>query len=758
MNNLWETILHHPVRCLIASLLVFGLFLPGVQDLKINTSSQALIDPDRPESAEYQAALEMFGDDVQQGILIRAPDIFQAEVLRSIDRMTRAVSDIPTISRVVSLSNANNMTGRDGVINTDSLLPEIPEAPEQLRQIREDALANPILVGEVVNPEGTAAAIQMFIINDKMRDGASERLVERLEELLEEERAQLSPEVDLLQIGSPYMKVEIEKSIARDILLLGPLTLLVMCALLIFFFRSILAVAIPAATSIGSVGATLGFMGYLGLEINPMNTILPALIMVIGSTEDIHMLSEYAHGIADRLEKKQAVHRMLMKTGRAICLTTLTTLAGFAALLFNHTPILYEFGLAACFGIAINFLLTVLLVPTLLRWAPVPGYFRSHPEGRGAILRNGILRMVRRPALLLGLFVVVGGAAIAGSLRMEVNTSYGSFFREESELRQRYHAYGTAMQGGNTYMVVINTGQEEGFYDPDALRHLEHLEVFLSRDKAEVVGYPDFIRKLNLEMNDGDPQFDRIPDSRQLIAQYTLLPNPDDLGRFLNFDRSTSMLLVRSYIGGSAEMSRAVAATRDYFRNHLPPDWEATMISESVLVSLASDRIARELLNNLVLMVLVIFIVMSIFLKSIRAGLVALVPNTLPVLVIFGAMGLLDIPLSTATFPVAIVALGIAVDDTVHLMARFGLIRQRVTDIGEAIRLTLDEEIRPVMTTSVSLSLGFLVLLFADFASVAQFGLLSSLSMASALVADLLITPLLLRTLPLASHSNSVAP
>jgi hydrophobe/amphiphile efflux-3 (HAE3) family protein len=747
MRVLWEVIHHHPIRCCILAVLISSVFFPGIERLTTDTSSQPLIDPDSKEAIQYQFALKNFGDDVQQTILVRAPDVFRADVLRSLERLTRKVTDLEYVTRIVSLSNANNLTGRDGVISTDALIPEIPDDPDQLRIIREDALANEVLVGEVVNENGSAAAINLFISGD-LKDGWALDILNRIEAMLDEERAVLPPDVSLLQVGSPFFKTEIERSIGQDISLLAPLTLLVMSLLLIFFFRSLLAVLIPAATGLLSVGATLGFMGYLGLEINPMNTILPALIMVIGATEDIHMLSEYANGIADGLEKKKAVLRMLMKTGRAICLTTLTTFAGFAALLLNHTPILHEFGMAASFGIVINFVLTVLLVPTILQWAPVPSSFKKKPEGGGLTVRNGILWTSRRPRLLLGLFLILGFGAVVGSTKMEINTSYGSFFREDSEMHRRYGILGEAMQGGSLYMLVVRTGEEEAVYDPEALQMLEDLRVFLARDQAEVVGYTEFIKKLHLEMNDGDPQFNCIPDSRRLIAQYTLLPNPDDLGRFLNFDRSTVMFLVRSYIHGSQAMNEAVEETMKYAEEHLPEDWEVIMTGESVAVSVASDRIAKELLSNLVLMFAVVFIVMSLFLRSIRAGLVALIPNTLPVLTIFGVMGWFDIPLSTATFPVALVALGIAVDDTVHMMVRFGLVRQSQGDLPRAIRATLDEEIRPVLTTSVALTLGFLVLLFGEFASVAQFGLLSALAMASALVADLLITPMLLRFIP----------
>jgi hypothetical protein len=253
-------------------------------------------------------------------------------------------------------------------------------------------------------------------------------------------------------------------------------------------------------------------------------------------------------------------------------------------------------------------------------------------------------------------------------------------------------------------------------------------------------------------MNGGSNDYFVVPDDEDLISQYTLLMEPGTLERFADFDFQTAAILVRLNFLGSAELNDDVAQIKAFVEKEIPGRMAVTATGGSVLIAQTSDQISREILLNLALMLTVIFFVICGLFVSIKAGLLAMVPNTFPLIGAFGAMGVLDIPLSTGTFPVVIIALGIAVDDTIHFMVRFSKEMQNTTNNEVAIAQTIRHELKPVLGTSVALMLGFLILTFAEFQSIAEFGLLSAITISLALTADLLITPALLLSVPLITY------
>jgi hypothetical protein len=267
----------------------------------------------------------------------------------------------------------------------------------------------------------------------------------------------------------------------------------------------------------------------------------------------------------------------------------------------------------------------------------------------------------------------------------------------------------------------------------------------------KVIGYADYIRKLHMEINDGDPAFHRVPDDPDLISQYTLLLDPDDVSRFVDFDFARTVILIRGEGRGSSQLRDELRAIDEFAAANLSRDLDVTVTGEAMLTYRASDTISKDLITSIAWVLVPIFVCISLLFSSWKAGLLAMIPNVLPIVVNFGVMGFLGIPLSVATFPVSVIALGIAVDDTIHFMTRFSQETKLTSDNREAIDRTLHHELQPVFTTSVALVIGFSVLCLGEFASTRQFGFLAATTMVVAWLSDLMITPVLLATVPLIS-------
>jgi predicted RND superfamily exporter protein len=749
MKSIMTWIVGHRALSWLLVFVLTAVFSPGLMRLQMDSSATGLFVKGDPDVVAYHQIREVFGDDIILSIVLAAPDIFTPDILNAVMAMTDESQGIDGVTRVVSLATASNLKGRDGILDTEMMLPYVPEDPEEMARLRADALESPIFRGELLNEKGTATAVHLFVEDRPNDAGFNDRLVAAANSMIAAARDRLGDRVRIYLCGAPFLKQSILGSIRSDGETLTPAAMLLVLAVLYLFFRSASAVLVPCLTGLASVLVTLGWMGLMGFAVNPVSVIIPTLLVVVGCTEDIHLLAEYGIGLRSGLERDRAIHHMAVHSGLAILLTSLTTFIGFITIAPNPIPMLREFALAAAFGMMANFVVTILMMPHILRWFK-PLQWRRMENTAIATARGAIARVSRdhRRAVLIATagFGMVAGA---GCLLVKADTDYLRFFKTESPVRQVYRDFSRDMVGGTNLLVVVSGSAPGDMTSPQVLENVVALNAFLAERYDKAIGFTDFLRKMHQEMNDGRPEFYKLPESQALIAQYALLLNQDDLVRFVDFDFQRTAILVRASLRGSQVINREVKRIRRFIAANLSRDLHYTVTGEAVLVNKASDAISRELVVNLLYVFGTIFIFISLLFMSVKAGLLAMVPNLLPVIAIFALMGLTGIPLSISTFPVAIIALGIAVDDTIHLMVRYSKEIKRNEDNDAAMAKTFEGEFRPVMTTSLALILGFMVLLLADFGSTIEFGLLTAVAIAAALLSDLVVTPALLLTTPL---------
>ncbi|HEX2466481.1 MAG TPA: hypothetical protein VHR17_17805, partial [Thermoanaerobaculia bacterium] len=297
MTAITNWIVRHPALALLLALLItVGLGL-GIRDLGFDTSNRGLMAKGDPAVTFYENVVATFGEDSILSIVVKSQDIFQEDILHSIERLTNAGGAIEGVSRVVSLTTVSNLEGRDGVLSTDDLLLTIPSDPAELAAIRESALGNDLLLGEVVSKDGKTSAVHLFLQSLEAGEEFEARVIGEVDRLLAAECTALGGtagpidedhsatlvcdrdrgRVELYQIGTPYLRQEVRRTIRGDLLKLAPLSLATLFVTLFFFFRTGVA-ALPALTGLLSVIATLGFMGYMGYGITSVSMMIPPLL------------------------------------------------------------------------------------------------------------------------------------------------------------------------------------------------------------------------------------------------------------------------------------------------------------------------------------------------------------------------------------------------------------------------------------------------------------------------------------------------
>lgn len=759
--------LHLVIRRPVLSIIALALFIPLVafQGSKViqDASVDGLIIEDE-EKDYYESVKEILGDDTLVTVLITSESgVFVDPVLEAVKNISDDVEGIvfgegeesfPVVTHVSSLSTVNKILNKEGFLDTDKLMDYLPEDEEEREMVKADSARSELLYDDLLSRDLTATAINVFLASaPKGVLNYNQTITKAIEEILQKERDRLAGtdvDAEIIQIGMPTVKVGLADLIERDMQVLIPLALAVIFGILWIAFRTPVAVILPLFTGVSSVLGCLAFMSLMGYSINLVTNIVPLLLLVIGCTEDIHMLADYKHQTRHTDDKLLAIRNMLLKSSLAIFLTSLTTALGFVTLKVNPITMLQEFGISAAVGLGLNYVLTIVAVPTLLRLVPVPKNFKDKekksPMAEKLAAQLYDLAINHRTAIGL-LTIVIAVLSVIGCFRIKVDADLVSFFKPDNPIRLKLGQLEENLSGGQSFKIIVNTegmGVDEAAKEPSVLRAMDELEQYLRTRFDFVVSPADYIKVFNREFNGGDESYFRIPDSLEEISQMLLLLEGNEMERILGPDYVNASIVVRHHVYGSWQLSEELDVVEEKIAELFPSGVKVRITGEGILFNNASDTMALGQVTSLGFAVVIIFIIISVLFVSPKAGLLAMVPNGMPILMNFGIMGWFGLSLNPGTCTVAVIALGIAIDDTIHLMVQFYKELKRTGDQREAMRRTLDAELLPVVSSSIALGVGFSVLIFADVVSSVHFGYLASFAMVNALLSDLLIAPGLL--------------
>lgn len=739
--------------------IVFALQLPR---LEIDASAEGLMVEKDPARVYYEEVKKKFGSDNLTMIVVKSPNgVFTPEILGLVKRLSVELKKTAGVTRVESLTTVNNIKGEDDSLNTDALVPaEIPKSTADLLKIKADALRSRIYVGNVVSTDGKVASINVYTEAKPGDKEFNPTLVRRVDALIAKEKGAV-PGVDMYQIGAPLIKVTLGEFIQGDQRLLVPLAVIFLLFILLISFGTLQGCLIPMTTGLISVVWGLGAMVLIGYSLNVITVIIPALLMAIGFTEDSHMISEYHSELEEGLDRHTAVRKMATESAFPIVVTTFTTVVGFGSLVTSDITMLIQFGVASALGLFMNWIISAAMVPVMLQWWPVPKKLqhKHHAEDDEEIPENAMTRFlrwlgpfdVRYKWYIASVTAVVSIICLWGWYQMKVNTDFVAFFKEDTFIRKRVKDIHESIAGVINFYVVVETGKEDGAKDPQVLRKVAELQDFLkSTGKIDsTLSVTDYLRTLHKEMNGGDQKFNAIPDTREMVAQYLLTLEGSDLTKYVDYNYSSVNVVVRHNITASYDLQALIDQTDAWVKKNFPKDLKVTYTGEDILINNAADYMAWNEITSFSTTFAMVALVHAALFMSFKVGFASLLPNIVPIVLTLGIMGFAGIPLNVGTCLVATIALGIAVDDTVHFMVRYSRELNRVHDQEAAMRLSVTAMGRPVIYSSIALAGGFVILVFSNFVPTIYLGWLSALVMIAAMLTELTITPTLLVTMRL---------
>jgi len=749
MKNFLEYMLNfgvnHKKTTLLVLLVLLVYSITGYEKLQIDTSLNSLLNKNDKSKIIYDKFTEEFGSDDTTLIYIKDDKLFTYEKMSKIEDLVYALGDLEFVEKVDSLFSVNNIKNVDGFIESAKLIDETPEDAQDLELIKKDALLNPIVRNNLLSKDAKVTTINLSIAKNS---ADTQVIYDAIEKILKPVKNDFD---DIFQIGSHRVSKEMKNALYGDLIYLGSFSMLTLLLLLLFFLRTKAAVIIPLVTSFLSIVITFGFMGLMNIEINILSAMLPTMTIVLGSTEDTHMISTYLSYIKNSAGKAKdfLIKKMLKKTGVAILLTSITTILGFASNIFSNIELIKNFAITASFALGINAIITILLVPILLGFFKLDNYddknsFAKYTDSIMSVLTK-LYTGHKKTIAIITIFVLIIFLFLAKSL--EVNNDPLSYFEKGHPLVVDSKKLHNNLAGMQTFYIAFQGSGKDFFKQPKNLRKLEKTKKFVMQSKLfdSAISFTDHMSLVNREMHDGDEKFYKVPQTSDLVEQYLLFFQRGDIEKYINYDFSSANIVVRHNISNSEHLAVALDKLKEFLNKEIDDsDVVINITSENILINKAADDLLIGQLQSLIILVVIVFIIMSLLFVSIKAGFVSLLPNIIPIIMTFGTMTLLGIPINPGTIMVAVIAFGIALDDTIHLMTHFNSEARKSESKEIAAYNTVKSELIPVITTSISLAIGFLVLYASSFTIVAEFGLVAAIAMIYAMLSDLLITPILI--------------
>ncbi len=752
--------MRHPRPVVAATLAITALLGIFASRVRIESALESVLPAGDPAAAFYEKVRRQFGSDDVGVVGVVADDVFSPATLTAIARLTTALRAVPGVQSVLSITNTTDVAA--DVFNPPPLLPRIPPTAEDVAALRAKLARTPLYRENLVSADGRGAAINVVFepmsdarYNDLDIDGRIERVLE----------AAPGP-LRLYYTGAAHVKHAAVALMWHDLAFFTPLALGVVVASLWLSFRTKRGVLLPiAAVSIALV-CTLGVLVLSGRAITLGTFVLPPLLLVVGSSYAIHVMARYYEQAEQGDERKAVTEGAFARVWLPLSISVLTTTIGFAALMVNRIPAIWELGAFAAAGVLILGTVCLTFLPAMLALMPVERVARRARDGAPALspLLGRLARLVAcSPRPIWWAAAVVAALALLGMRRIEVDSDFLNYFAKGSAVRQANEIINQEIVGSNPFYVVVEGPEEGALRGWRNLWMLKDLQQFLRTlpgitSSVSIVDYLELLESgLNtssggdLVVNDaGDVVPAERPrpfweDPAQLEPVLKLMAQtPETFSSVITPDFKTASILVRTTLSGSRSIEETLGTIRRYVASRFPKELRVRLTGNLVLLTGTTSEIVAGQVKSLALALGVIFVVLSLMFLSARIGFLAIVPNVLPILLFFGVMGWLGIDLNLGTSLIAAIVLGIAIDSTIHYMARFNRELQGETDQQAAITRTLRRVGAPIIYATAALCVGFLVFALSSFIPIQDFGRLSSIAMAASLGANLVLLPALL--------------
>ena len=725
-NKLFEFDAKYP-RSIIATVLLLTVILGWkIFKLEMDAGLRSGLPREHSIVKSMEKIDELFSGSDIVIIGVESDSLFSQSTLTKLASFNDSLESIDLISKVTSIFNQKQIIPDDNGFNIESILEDIPGDSLELESLTDRIKKSGVLGNLVSNDFNTMCFIGQINSSFEYDEFEFRRAIFELVNRFN------NPE-NFYVSSLPITRATVVESMQRDMRVYTPIALGLGIFLLMLSFRSWTGVFLPFFVVVLSIIWTFGIMGWLDMPLAFVGTLIPVMLVAIASNYGIHIISHYFEysKVDPNGERDQILKRTIRKVGIPILLAGLTTMVSFLSLLSHLLPRAREMGVLVSFGILVGFILSILLIPSILVLLPRPTYLSK--EGSMSSINSFLVSMgkfsTKYNVQVLSILTFGGLWLSMGIRELKVDTNPDSYFPPESRVRIANKKISKAF-GGSTQLSILVEGD---IFDPKILKNIESLTDHI-KNKYSIVtksySITDVIKKMHSGFNGGDPDLEIVPEERDLISQYMFLysiaGDGDEFDVLLDDieEPNHTQILLRMEEVRTSTIADIVDDTEQFIKANFYDDAPMELTGGATLLGVLSRMIVNGQLLSLLVSVIIIFIIMTIVFRSFVGGLFATLPMGISVIMMFGLMGYLDIPLDVTTMLLTSILVGVGVDYTVHFLWH---LRDHVKDgdsLDQAITNTFRISGKGILFNGLSVVVGFSALLFSVFVPVQIFGTL----------------------------------
>ncbi len=755
-------------RLPLSAAIVVGFFalLPLTNITEIDNDISMWISRDDPVYQTYERFRDEFGGQRTLLIALRSKQLFTPEGLEFVRRVTDDIQRVDAVERVSSLSTANVVvslpaeTPEDDIgIEVQPLLDDVIDQQAASR-VRERVLRDNLLRGDVVSEDGTVTALIVTFDEDRIDDVRGD-VIDRIHGLID---PRLPDGMEALYNGSLEISETYNRVTRSNLMKLTPPILLLTIGALYFMFRSWRIPVLVMAAVVVSCVWTLGLYVLIGFTYNILASMMPPLVMILAVADDVHIVQHYTEELRATGSTEHAFKSSVRHLFAPLLGASATTALGLASLATSHVVAVRAFGIGAAVGVMVDFVMSLVLVPTLLTLIK-PSPHRAPQERYFLEPMQRVARFSLRNARgVVAWTIVLMAVGTLGLRWLRVDTNHINFFAQDHPLHQSATLIDEQLSGIYSFNILLE-GEPESMKSPDALRRMEELRVRLQQLPfvRKVVSVADYVKRVNQELSGGEASASVVPGSADAIAQELFVFGLSDEGR-----RELDRVVASDYSRAQISVRLASMSSDLVFEQINQAEKEAnavfagsgitpTVTGSGHIFATLDHYIVVSQLSSFGTAFLTVFAVIFLVFRSARFGVLAIIANALPVCAVLGIMGWLGISLNVATVMVASVALGIVDDDTIHFIGRFRRDTAAGAGTEAAIEAATMHEGRASLTTAIINSLGYGIMVFSAYKPTAWFGGLLALTMVVAFLAEVLVVPAVITLFPRVFGAPAVA-
>ncbi|MBW1711624.1 MAG: MMPL family transporter [Deltaproteobacteria bacterium] len=777
----------------VMAALVAGL-ASGLPRLTLDTSTESFLHQDDPVMVQYDAFKEQFGRDDAIVIGVEPGQVFDQETLKKIKALHDDLGEkVPHINDITSLINARNTRGEADRLIVEDLLTNWPATPAQMADLKKRVMSNPLYINRLISEDGRLTTVIMEVdafsslgqkgdvlegFDDSEDSAADQEVLSGFEDqpagqrppfltdaetraVVKAVRAVVadhrSADFKLHLAGGPVVTESLKESMTKDMFFFMRLALVVIVLCLAVMFRRTSGVVLPILVVALALASTIGLMGLVGVPIKLPTMILPSFLLAVGVGASVHILALFYQALQRTGDKQGAVIEALGHSGLAVVMTSLTTAAGLGSFATAEVAPLADLGLFSCLGVLLSLVYTLVLLPALLAVIPQKPKKVRAGQTHGAVF-DRILDAVTgfstgHPKSILAVSLALFAISLTGAAQLRFSHDVLDWLPEDMAARQAQVKIDQELKGTVPLEIILDTGRENGLYDPAVLTKLDRLAGELEGYKkgrlsvGKVTSVADILKEIHQALNENRPEYYVIPDNAALIPQEFLLfenSGSDDLEKVID---SRFRLARFSIFVPWQDMTVYVPFIKEVEARFKAAFGDEVEVRTTGLMSIFSRTVfasIRSMAKSYLIAFVVITLMMILLIGRLKIGLISMLPNLTPILITLGFMCWAGFPFDMYTMLIGSIAIGLAVDDTIHFMHNFKRYYDQTGDVVESVRQTLQTAGRAMLVTSVVLSLGFFIFMFASMNNIARFGLLTGLTVMMALLADFILAPALM--------------